>query len=290
MALAAALVWSLSVILFKHVDTLSASGLNLFKNTVAIVLLLVTMALLGEPFEMGRSTTDWIALAVSGIVGIAIADTMFFAALSRMGAGALAVVECAYSPLVVVSSMLLLSERPSLPFFGGTLLVVGGVLLVSLRDGRSAVPQERRRFLEGVAYGVASVGMMGVAIVIAKPAIERSNLIEVTTVRLILGNLALLPWIARNRSERRAALALFRPQRNWRHLVPAAVLGTYLAMIFWVGGMKYTSASTAAVLNQLSTVFTLLLSWWLLKEPLTRLRMIGGATAMGGAMVILATT
>ena len=55
-------------------------------------------------------------------------------------------------------------------------------------------------------------------------------------------------------------------------------------MIFWVGGMKYTAA-VAGVLSQTATVFTLLLSWWVLKEN-DRQKGGGAAAAMVGAVVI----
>lgn len=149
------------------------------------------------------------------------------------------------------------------------------------------VDGDRSRFLAGVAYSVSAVGLMAVAIVLAKPAIERSNLIEVTLVRLLFGNAALALFVARNERSRRNARAIFRPQRAWRFLVPAAFLGSYVAMILWVGGMKFANASVAGVLNQLSTVFTIILSWVLLGERLTRQRVVGGAAALAGAMLII---
>lgn len=111
MALAAALIWSLSVVFFKRVDDLPPTAVNLFKNSVAIVLLMLTLALMGAPLlDLRRSASDWLVLAASGVVGIAVADSLFFSALARMGAGSLAVVECAYSPFVVLTAVLALGE------------------------------------------------------------------------------------------------------------------------------------------------------------------------------------
>jgi len=55
-------------------------------------------------------------------------------------------------------------------------------------------------------------------------------------------------------------LGLFRPQRLWRWMLPATVAGTYFSMVLWLGGIKYTETSTAALLNQMATVFLLILS------------------------------
>ncbi|MCA9523143.1 MAG: DMT family transporter [Myxococcales bacterium] len=288
MALGAALIWSASVVLFKRVDDLPPTAVNLFKNSAAILFLALTLLSIGVPlFDWRRSSSDWLVLIGSGIVGIAVADSLFFAALSRMGAGSLAVVECAYSPFVVLTAVVLLGERVGPSFAIGALLVVAGVLIVSIPRKGLSVAGDRTRFARGVAYSVGAVSLMALAIVVAKPALERSNLIEVTFVRLVAGNVALGLFVSRNAKARREALAIFRPQRCWRFLVPAAFMGSYVAMILWVGGMKFANASVAGVLNQLSTVFTIAMSRLFLGEPLTRQRLAGGSAAMAGAMLII---
>ena len=41
-------------------------------------------------------------MVVSGALGIGVADTMFFECLERLGASKTAVVECLYSPVVIL--------------------------------------------------------------------------------------------------------------------------------------------------------------------------------------------
>jgi len=77
------------------------------------------------------------------------------------------------------------------------------------------------------------------------------------------------------------------PSRVWRTLVPASVLGSYVAMLLWLGGFKWASASTASVLNQLSTVFTIVLAWIFLGERLSLRRALGAALAVAGALLVL---
>ena len=50
------------------------------------------------------------ALFASGVVGIAVADTLVFAGLNILGAGRAAVVDCSYAPILVLFSFLLLGE------------------------------------------------------------------------------------------------------------------------------------------------------------------------------------
>ena len=109
LSIGSALTWALAVVLFKRGLRHPPEATNLFKNVFALALLAVTLAVLGLEFP-DRSEEHWLRLAVSGVLGIAVADTLFFAALSRVGAGYMGVIACAYAPFVVLFSVLLLDE------------------------------------------------------------------------------------------------------------------------------------------------------------------------------------
>ncbi len=291
MALTCALMWAFSVILFKRAELaadVSPQGLNLFKNVLALALLATTMLVLGRAIDTGRSALDWAALALSGVLGIAIGDTLYFGALRRLGPGLLSVVETSFSPSVVVFATLILGEELGPWFMVGAVLILGGVLL-ALRGPGSGHNPRPALLKEGVLYGVGGAIIVAFGLVIAKPALERSDLIESTTVRLLAGTIAQFAWILPSRKRRRD-LAILRPQPVWTSLIPASVTGSYLAMILWIGGVKYADASVAALLNQTTVVFTLGLGILVMGEPATRGRLMGGAAAMLGAAVIIATS
>ena len=64
------------------------------------------------------------------------------------------------------------------------------------------------------------------------------------------------------------------------------MVGGYLAMMLWLGGMKYTQASVAAALNQTTNVFLFILAGWVLKEAITRQRAVGIVLGVGGAFLV----
>lgn len=289
MALGCAVTWAMSVILFKRAEVqgdLSPHALNLFKNTLAIVLLVLTLTVMGRGLDLGRSGVDWAALLVSGAIGIGLADTLYFAALRRIGAGPVALAEMVYSPVVVCLSVALLDEHFGLTLAIGGALVLGGVTLALWRAERPAGAPTRRVGLAGVGLGMLAATLMAAGIVLAKPALGRSDLVEATLIRLIGGVSVQLLWIV-TRSDRAQILGILRPQPVWRTLLPASVMGAYVALLLWMGGMKYTDASVASVLNQLNVVFILILARIFLGEPLTGRRFSGALVAMAGAVVIV---
>lgn len=287
-AVSAALTWSVSVVLFKRSEAVSPQAINLFKNVAASVLLLATLPLLGLSIDVERSPADWAYLVASGVLGIAIADTLVFMALRRLGAALLAIVDCVYAPVIVALGVLVLGESLSSSFLAGAVLVVGGVVFASFQSARAGTPRLRltKEVKTGIACGIVGIVAMALGVVLAKPVLERGHLVEVTFVRLVAGVLGQALWMLVVPSQR-AAVAVLRPSRVWGTLLPASVLGSYVAMLLWLGGFKWASASTASVLNQLSSVFTLALARLYLKEPVSGRRAVGALAAVAGAALIL---
>ena len=286
LALSAALTWAVSVILFKRSEEVPPQGLNLFKNVVALGLLAVTMLLLGHGFALERSGADWLRLALSGLLGIAVADTLFFMALRRLGPGLLAIVECTYAPSMVALAMLFLGERPGGSFALGAVLVVLGIVIVTTERKALVALADPHELWPGVAMAVGAVVTMALGVVLAKPVLEASGLVEVTLVRLAAGIVGQLVWV-RAFGTHREALRVFRPVPVWRWLVPAAVLGSFVSMLLWLGGFKWADASVAAVLNQMTAVFIIVLGRVILREPLTPRRITGGVAATAGAIIVV---
>lgn len=290
-SLVCSVFWAVAIVLFtKSGQRVPPVALNLFKNTVAIVLFLGTMLALGLPLAPESATrADWLILLASGAAGIGLADSLLFTALNRLGAGRTAIVDSLYSPFVILCSGIFLAE----PIGVGLLAALGiliAAILIGTYEPRSAALSAGPD-AAGVAIGVASQLIMAAAIVAAKPVIEQSEAFWATTVRLV-GGTAFLVLQCAWPTWRRGVAEVFRPSRAWATSLPATFLGTYLALVLWILGMKYTYAAVASLLNQLSVIFTLLLATFWLGEPLTRRKVVAiimGFLAGGLAVLTSAT-
>lgn len=281
-----ALFWAVAVILFrKSGEKVTPVVLNLFKDVTGLILLCTTMAILSvEFFPAGQSAGDWIILLVSGVIGIGIADTLFFASLNRLGAGRSAIVDCLYSPFVILCSLVHLDES------FGPLLIVALVMMVSAifigtwQPEQIGKPEDKRQLRIGVVLGVISMACMAIGISMAKPVLDRSDPWWATTVRMVSGT-ALLAVIVAFSSRRKEFLKVFRPSALWKVTVPAAVFGAYLAVFFWIAGMKYSETTTASILNQSSNVFVIFLATLFLKERLTVRKLTAICIGFAGGVI-----
>ncbi len=284
-SLLVAFVWACGVILFRQSGrSVPPVPLNLFKGAVALVLLVPTLLVLGVPFfPADRTAGDWAMLLTSGVVGIAIADSLFFAGLNRLGAAGSAVVDCLYSPSVVLCAVVFLGEPFTVVLAVALGLMVTAVLLGAwtARVGDDVPTDSVREKRLGVLFAVAGVVLMAIGITLAKPVLNAgsTSVTWATAVRLAGGTGFLAVQGLLVSAHRPVVRRIFTPSREWKLLVPASVVGAYLAMIIWLAGMKHTHASISSVLNQTSTLFIPLLGWVFLREPLTR--RIGAAILLG---------
>jgi len=284
LALLTAVTWAFAVILFKKSgEAVHPIGLNLFKNTLAVALLIPTVWLFGETLFYPASTGDYLLILASGALGIGISDTLFFMSLNTLGAGLIAIVDCLYSPFIILLSFLWLGEVLNIWQVIGVILIVSAVLTATREKNNG--PVDRRRVFWGLFYGVMAMAVMAVGIVMIKPVLDRSPLFWVTTVRLFGGVLVLLVILIFHPARKKIVGSIGSPKR-WGYTLSGSFTGAYLAMVLWLAGMKFTQASIASALNQMSNVFIFIFAALLLKEKLTLFRVLGIILGFGGTLLV----
>lgn len=278
-----AVLWAFAVVLFRRSgDSIPPLALNLLKCAASSLLFFPTLWLAGIGFWPEVAHTDLFLLAASGLIGITLADTLFLKSLNLLGAGLSQVVACLYSPFVIFFSLAFLGESLAPWDIAGTILILSGVLLTVERNPQEEVASRRTA---GVLIGAAAFAFMALGVVLAKPALGRTSLLWASGFRLVtatVGLAVLLPLFARGRR----SLARLRPSGAWKTALLASFVGTYLAMIVWLAGVKYTAASVASILNQTSAVFVLPFAAVILKEPVTARHLIALSLALGGVILV----
>lgn len=284
-ALSCALVWAFAVVLFRRSgESMPPLALNLFRVGFSSLLFLVTLAATDKGLLHRAPAGDYLLLIGSGIVAIAISDTLFHAALNRVGAGINAVVDTLYSPLTAFGAFAFLGERLDAWQVGGMVLVISSVVVATRMEPPAGT--SRRTLVSGILFGVASMVALAAGIVMAKPVLAGADVVWATAVRQLGAFAVLLPAavLLPGRRERLRALG---PGPGWKHAIPGTVLGSYLALMLWIAGMKHTAVGKAAVLNQTSTIYTLVLASLLLGEKFTRRTALAAALALAGVLLVM---
>ena len=275
----------MAVVLFRRSgETLPAFELNLFKNVLAVGLMVPTILIFHGTSLPGYSASQWAIVLVSGVIGIAIADTWYLRALNLMGASRTGVVAMLFSPFVIILSTLFLAEALKPLQYLGFVLVLAGILLVTWQRNRRDVSLRALRL--GAAFGAGSVLLMAIGIVMVKPVLEEHEFLWTVGLRLAAGALGMLAFAGLSRGWARMMLHYRAPQ-PWAVIIAASVLGSYVSMILWLAGYKLTQASIASVLNETAAAFIVLFAWLFLGEGMSWRKLIGVVLAFVGVGVVV---
>ncbi|MCJ7612580.1 MAG: DMT family transporter [Candidatus Aminicenantes bacterium] len=284
LAVVSAVFWAAAIILFRVIgQKVAPLGLNLFKTIMGLVLFLVTMILVGEPILRRAPLEDCLLLLASGLLGIALSDTLFFYSLNLLGAGRASIVATLYSPFIIGLSLAFLGERLNGRQVVGVGLIFSAVLIIAYHKESRSV--RVGSFVSGVALGVLAQLTTALGIVMIKPLLGRTPVLWATALRLA-GAIPALGLILAFHSQRKSIYSSLMKRAHWKVLIPASFLGTYLAIVAWMGAMKYAQASVAAALNQTSTAFTFILAAIFLKEKPTAVKTAAVLLALLGALLI----
>ena len=284
-ALACAFLWATAVILFKQAgESVSPFALNYFKNWLCLVCLALTLLFMpGWHWQEMPPMALGIAL-LSGTLGLAVADTLYFQALNSIGAARMGIVGTAYSPSVILLAVVFLGERLNGWQALGVAVTVAGITLVTWqRDARHLDPAVLKK---GALIGALSVFTMACGVVMAKPVLEGYDFLQVITLRMVAG-VAVMSLLAIAQRRIASLWVEYRAVRHWRQVIAGAFLGSYLSMICWLAGYKYANVSVAAVLNELAAIFIVLMATFLLREPLGKRQVLGCVLAVVGVLGVV---
>jgi drug/metabolite transporter (DMT)-like permease len=202
-----------------------------------------------------------------GLVGVAITQVLYFAAIQRIPVATALLIEF-LAPLILVGFTWAVSRRTPAPVvLIGSVLAVGGLVLVI---GPGAIQAVDPIGL-AAAFG-AAIGCSVYFVIAARPnnglppvALAGAGLLLAAPVLALIGATGLLPFTATF-----GDVPLFgTPTPWWVPLLVVAVIGTALA---------YASGITAL----LEVVSASLFAWLLLGEGLSPLQLLGGLLILGG--------
>lgn len=283
--LASAALWAGASMVFASVGgRFPALAMNLVKTGLAFVGLSLTLLLLdGRAFpgiQLGNA--GWVAL--SGLIGLTVGDTLFFASLSRLGTRR-ALILWALTPSVTSAMAWAVLGEPVGPrLLFGVLVTSSGVAVV-LRARATGPTREgiwdARAWL-GLAAGLGAVLCQAGGVVTAKLGGVGLSGLELSVARLGFGTLALVP-LGLHALRRRGGL----PERqDFLRVGIGTFIGTYLGMWLWMYGLQHAPAGVVATLESTTPVFALPLARLVYREPISASALFGALTAVLGVAIL----
>ena len=283
-ALAAALCWTLASLLWRRLPTsLSAAQLNLVKNLLALVLLAPALAL--HPGHPPLASIG--LLSLSGVLGIALGDSLYFAALRRLGTRRCLTLDAGGPAVTAVAGLLWLAEWPTPLQWFGLALISGAVLLVARQRPQESAPVGSSRLQRlGVVLALAALLCGSGGALLARAALRSGELepLQAAVLRLAAAALVLLPLL------RGLPLGPPRPRpatRRWPLGLAATLLGTSAGIVLQQKALQQLPGALAVSLLATAPVMALPLAGLEGDRP-GRLGVVAALLALAGVSCVVA--
>ena len=291
-ALSAAIFWSIAVIIFKSASKyISPFLITALKNTIALFCFIVAFIIFDIPLWYdGFSSVDYIKIIISGCLGMGFGDAIFIYALSKIGANRVAIINCFEPVVIYFFSSIMLGTILSIQQLIGFTIVVISILIITYENDTDEISAYVKK--RGMALQIFAVLLSSFGIVLIKPVLSKVNdliyvQIWVTVFRLFPG--FIIAWLIFLFQKNK--LKLLKPLQNLkvlRKIIISSGLGTFLALTFWIlGYANIKEPPIASILGQTSTLFIIVLSWFFLKEKISKLRIASIICAIIGVCLTI---
>ncbi len=283
-ALGAAFLWAVTSVVYSRLGlNISPLQLNFFKGLIAIAFIALTLA--WQQATLFNSSLSTIALlSISGIVGIGLGDTAYFAALNSLGARRTLLLETLSPPIGAFLALIFISEQLTASGWCGILLTLLGIVwVISERNPASVNSREEKLFTQkGIIWAILAAIAQACGAVISRFALLQSEIspLESTLIRLIAGTLIVfLLLLVPSQTKTQPTWQL-----SWDSLsiIAIAAFGsTYLGIWLQQISLKFAPTGIAQTLLATSPLFILPIVA-LMGENISIRAVLGVLIALGG--------
>ena len=300
-AFAHAVSWSATSILLRHLSQrLDPFVLNGLRALLGAALVVAWFLAAGAP-GAGTFTPMRILLLVAAIVvGGLIGDTCSVVALRLVGVGRTVPVTCSFPIFTMLFAFLLWGQAPPpLAILGAVLVVAAGALL-SLPEQRlgpmrlrvpgtaKRVPDVARRHRTlGLLLATVTATVWGLEVILTATAAEGMTTLAVNAVRVPIAALLSLSVALRRPGALDAAERVLRNPRTRWLLILGGVLGWVVVGTLYVESIKLVGATFTAIIGATAPLYAAPLSALFLREPPSRLTLVGTVVAVAGVVLVL---
>lgn len=247
--------------------------LALLRFGVASLILAVPVALGAIELPPRR---DWPAIAALGLIGMTIYQLSLGYAMTRVPAGAAAVIVALAPGVTSALAALRLGESVTARMGVGLAIAFVGAILVTLGSGHGV------HFEPLALLVLVSVFATSIYFVWQKPLLARTTPMGFTTLSIFAGTLGLLPFGLH--LPEKLALASGGQIASGIYL---GVFPTVLGYLAWNWALSRAPASTVSSFLYLQPLLASVIAWFWLGQTLGALAIAGGVLAVGGVILTI---
>jgi DME family drug/metabolite transporter len=291
-ALGAALSWAVAPILYRkalfNTKPISANIVRCITNSLFLLLALLAFGRFGV---LARLPLEAVAITiVSGLVGLAVGDTLYMTGLKSIGVAKAVPLASTYPLFSLVWATFLLSQPLALTALAGALVILFGIFLLSReKETRMEGMESKKTWSKGLFYCLATAVVWSVSVTLMDLAVKLPGAtgldanfalitLRITAVAIVLTTLA--PVLNKDHS-------FLKVTRN--SVIVLCVGGLVANGLGWFL-MNYSFSnileSQAVPISSTTPLFTAIAGFMIFREKLTRNGVFGAIMIVLGVFLI----
>lgn len=286
-ALVTAVCWTVTPIAFesagKRVGSLTVNYIRLF---IAFLLIgLYTLITRGMFLPIDATSTNWIWLTVSGLIGFVIGDLFLFEAYVQIGARISLLIMASVPPITAIAGFLILGETLTVLDLLGMLITVGGIVLVILVKGSEGKKVKLSHPIKGIIY--ALVGALGQSFgtIYSKMGMGRYDAFASTQIRIIAA-IAGFTVVVSVRNHWGSIFSAFKDHKAIKGIAIGSVFGPFIGVSLSLLAVQHTTTGVASTITSISRILIIPASVLIFKEKVTIKEILGALITIVGVALL----
>jgi len=286
-ALATTLCWAISATSFeiagKKVGSLSVNYIRLVIGFILISI--YTYFTRGMFFPIDATSSNWIWLSISGLIGFFIGDLFLFQAYLEIGSRISMLIMASSPPITAILGFLIMNEKISLISVVGMAITITGIAMVVLSKNPDEKKVEVNYSKKGIAY--ACLGSLGqaVGLIFSKIGMGDYSPFAATQIRIIAGfiSFTILFLVLNKWSDLKLAL---KEKKAMIGITIGSLFGPFIGVSLALVSLKYTSAGISATITSIVPVVIIPFSVYVFKEKVAPKEILGAVVSVLGVILL----
>jgi len=286
-ALAAALCWTITAVAFETAGKKVGSiSVNLIRLILAFVLISIyNLFSRGMILPIDASSSTWLWLTFSGIIGFVIGDLFLFEAYVEVGSRISMLIMSTVPPITAITGFLIMGEKITSLGLAGMIITIAGIALVILTKNPDDKKVRLSHPIKGLIY--AFIGAMGQAfgLVFSKFGMGSYDPFAATQIRIIAAiiGFSIVITILKKWGE---LFVAFKDRRAMKYISIGSLFGPFIGVSLSLLAVQHASTGIVSTITSITPILLIPVSIIAFKEKVFPREIFGAIISLFGISLL----
>jgi len=286
-ALITALCWTMTAISFEAAGKKVGSiSVNLIRLIMAFVFISIyNFFSRGMILPIDASSSTWLWLTFSGIIGFVIGDLFLFQAYVEVGARISMLIMSTVPPITAISGFIIMGEKITSLGLIGMIITMVGISLVILTKNPSNKKVKFSHPIKGLVY--AFIGALGQAfgLVFSKFGMGSYDPFAATQIRIIAAIIGFSILITISKNWRKVFVA-FKDKRAMKYIGIGSLFGPFIGVSLSLLAVQHAPTGIVSTITSITPILLIPVSIIVFKEKVLPREIFGSVITLLGISLL----